>query len=331
MTRLAIIGAGSWGTALSIVLAPRCDEIRLWVKEPELCSTIAGTRENRSFLPGFTIPPHVAVTSSLADAVDGAPVVMGVIPSKYARRVYTELAPAVSEDTIFVSATKGIEQGTLLRMSELIAQVMGPAAARVAVLSGPTFAKEVARGEPTAVVISAHDIQLARRIQQEFSGPAFRLYTNSDPIGVEVGAALKNVIAIAAGVCAGLGLGHNVAAALITRGLAELSRLACAMGANPLTLAGLAGLGDLVLTCTGELSRNRTVGIELARGRSAGEIVESMAMVAEGVDTAAAALELARRYNTQLPITEQMDLILRGRRSPREAIRELMERTLRDE
>ena len=330
MTHLAIIGAGSWGTALAIVLAPRYDEIRLWVNEPELCAAIAGTRENTAFLPGFAIPGHVTVTSSLGDAVEGAQVVMGVIPSKYARRVYTELAPAAREDMIFVSATKGIEQGTLLRMSELMREVIGPAA-RVAVLSGPTFAKEVARGEPTAVVISSCDIELARRIQREFSGPTLRLYTNSDPIGVEIGAALKNVIAIAAGVCAGLGLGHNVAAALITRGLAELSRLACAMGANPLTLAGLAGLGDLVLTCTGELSRNRSVGIELARGRSADEIVESMTMVAEGVDTAAAALELARRYNTRLPITEQMDLILRGQRSPREAIRELMERTLRDE
>ena len=329
MTRLAIIGAGSWGTALSIVLAPRCDEIRLWVKEPEVCASIQSMRENAAFLPGFSIPENVAVTTSMADASDGVRVVIGVIPSKYARGVFTELAPHAREDMIFVSATKGIEQGTLLRMSELISELVGTT--RVAVLSGPTFAKEVARGEPTAVVISSHDIELARAIQREFSGPTFRLYTNADPIGVEIGAALKNVIAIAAGVCAGLGLGHNVAAALITRGLAELSRLACAMGGNPLTLAGLAGLGDLVLTCTGDLSRNRSVGIELAKGRSADEIVESMTMVAEGVDTASAALELGRRYNTRLPITEQMDLILRGRRSPREAIRELMERTLRDE
>jgi glycerol-3-phosphate dehydrogenase (NAD(P)+) len=329
MTRLAIIGAGSWGTALSIVLAPRCDEIRLWVNEPEVCASIQSTLENAAFLPGFSIPDNVDVTTSLGEALDGARVAIGVIPSKYARAVYTELAPHAREDMIFVSATKGIEQGTLLRMSELISELVG--SPRVAVLSGPTFAKEVARGEPTAVVISSHDIELARAIQREFSGPTFRLYTNADPIGVEIGAALKNVIAIAAGVCAGLGLGHNVAAALITRGLAELSRLACAMGGNPLTLAGLAGLGDLVLTCTGDLSRNRSVGIELAKGRSADEIVESMTMVAEGVDTASAALELGRRFNTRLPITEQMDLILRGRRSPREAIRELMERTLRDE
>ncbi len=233
---------------------------------------------------------------------------------------------------IFVSATKGIESGTLLRMSELIGDILGSTLRpRIAVLSGPTFAREVAAGEPTAVVIASADVELARTIQHEFSGPTFRLYTNSDPVGVEVAAALKNVIAIAAGVCSGLGLGHNVGAALITRGLAELRRLACAMGGNPHTLAGLAGLGDLVLTCTGELSRNRSVGLELARGRSAGDIVESMSMVAEGVDTAAAALALAQRYQVDLPVTTQIDLILRGQRAPRDAIRELMERTLRDE
>ncbi|HZU27486.1 MAG TPA: NAD(P)H-dependent glycerol-3-phosphate dehydrogenase [Bryobacteraceae bacterium] len=332
MTRLAIIGGGSWGTALAIVLSPRYDEVRLWVNEPDLCDAINGAGENAMFLPGFRLPGNIRATTAVGEAVANAQVVLGVMPSKYARRVYTDLALYASEEMVFVSATKGIEQGTLLRMSELISDVLGGSfAPRVAVLSGPTFAKEVARGEPTAVVISSTDTALARGIQREFSGPTFRLYTNSDPIGVEVGAALKNVIAIAAGVCKGLGLGHNVAAALITRGLAELRRLACAMGGDPLTLAGLAGLGDLVLTCTGELSRNRCVGIELAHGRSAGEIVDSMTMVAEGVDTASAALALAQKYNVDLPITAQMDLILRGQRSPREAIRELMERTLRDE
>jgi glycerol-3-phosphate dehydrogenase (NAD(P)+) len=332
MTRLAIIGAGSWGTALAIVLAPRYRQVRLWVNEPDLCEAMVRSRENTAFLPGFALPENIAATTSMRDALEEATIVLGVMPSKYARRVYTDVAPYAREEMIFVSATKGIEQGTLLRMSELIRDVVGVTfEPHVAVLSGPTFAKEVARGEPTAVVISSGDAGLARAIQREFSGPTFRLYTNNDPVGVEIGAALKNVIAIAAGVCSGLGLGHNVSAALITRGLAELRRLACAMGGNPLTLAGLAGLGDLVLTCTGDLSRNRCVGIELAHGRSAGEIVDSMTMVAEGVDTASAALALAGKYNVDLPITTQMDLILRGRRSPREAIRELMERTLRDE
>jgi len=332
MSTLAIIGAGSWGTALAIVLAPRYEQIRLWVHEPELCEAMERSRENGAFLPGFWLPQNVTFTTSLADAVGDARVALGVMPSKYARRAYTDLAAHARPDTMFVSATKGIEPDTLLRMSELIREVIGRRfAPRVAVLSGPTFAREVARGEPTAVVIASEDTDLARTIQREFSGPSFRLYANSDPIGVEIGAALKNVIAIAAGVCHGLGLGHNVLAALITRGLAELRRLACAMNANPLTLAGLAGLGDLVLTCTGELSRNRSVGIELARGRSAGDIVGSMTMVAEGVDTAAAALALARKFNVDLPITTQMDLILRGRRTPSAAIRDLMERTLRDE
>jgi glycerol-3-phosphate dehydrogenase (NAD(P)+) len=232
----------------------------------------------------------------------------------------------------FVSATKGLEHGTLLRMSEVaravIAERFPP---RIAVLSGPTFAREVARGEPTAVVISSEDRELAAEVQREFSGPTFRLYTNDDPAGVEIGAALKNIIAIGAGICQGLGLGNNSIAALITRGLAEITRLAVAMGGRPRTLAGLAGLGDLVLTCTGELSRNRRVGIELAKGRPLREIVGSMAMIAEGVETTSAAVALARKHNVDLPISEQMDSILTGARTPRDAIRELMERALKNE
>jgi glycerol-3-phosphate dehydrogenase (NAD(P)+) len=217
-------------------------------------------------------------------------------------------------------------------MSEVARQVIGEKfSPRIAVLSGPTFAREVARGEPAAVVISSEDQALAGSIQREFSGPTFRLYTNDDPAGVEIGAALKNVIAIGAGICQGLGLGNNSIAALITRGLAEITRLAVAMGGRPSTLAGLAGLGDLVLTCTGDLSRNRGVGIELAKGRKLADIVSGMTMIAEGVETTSAAVDLARKYNVDLPITEQMDSILRRGRSPREAIRELMERTLKNE
>jgi glycerol-3-phosphate dehydrogenase (NAD(P)+) len=334
---IAIIGAGSWGTALSIVLSPRFDCIRLWAHEPELIQRMVAYQENHLFLPGFRLPSNVDPTAQLSTAVDGARIVVGVMPSRFARTLYTQMLPHLDPTTRLVSATKGLEQRTLLRMSEVMYDVFRHEFARslceprIAVLSGPTFAKEVARGEPAAVVISSQDHELAASIQREFSGPKFRLYTNDDPTGVEIGAALKNVIAIAAGICQGLGLGSNSAAALITRGLAEITRLAVAMGARPATLAGLAGLGDLVLTCTGDLSRNRKVGLELARGRSLQEIVWSMSMIAEGVETTSAAVELARRYHVNMPIVEQMDHILLGARSPQDALRELMERALTDE
>jgi len=326
--RLAIIGGGSWGTALAIVLAPRCERVRLWVKESDLAERMAASRVNDVFLPGFALPGNVEVSTRFDTVLPGSDVVVGVMPSKYAREIYAGMLPFVEPGMSFISATKGLEQKTLLRMSEVAASVLaGP----VAVLSGPTFAREVAAGVPTAVVLAAQNADFAKSLQRDLSGPTFRLYTNSDPVGVEIAAALKNVMAIGAGVCHGLGLGHNAIAALITRGLAELRRLACAMGGNPHTLSGLAGLGDLVLTCTGELSRNRHVGIELARGRSLEDIVASMKMIAEGVDTTAVALQLAAKFSVELPITSQVDLILRGERSPREAIRELMERTLKDE
>ena len=250
------------------------------------------------------------------------------MPSHHARRVHRSLREHLdpAHNTIFVSATKGLEQGTLLRMSEVVAQETG--STRVAVLSGPTFASEIAQGEPAALVVASSEASIANHVQARFAGPAFRLYTNSDPIGVEVGAALKNVIAIAAGVCRGLGLGNNSVAALITRGLAEITRLAVAMGGEPRTLAGLAGLGDLVLTCTGDLSRNRMVGMELGKGRKLSEILAGMQMVAEGVETTAVAVELARRHHVDLPITTQMDLVLNQGKSPREALRDLMERSL---
>ena len=233
---------------------------------------------------------------------------------------------------VFVSATKGLESGSLLRISEVINQVVSPKfTPRVAVLSGPTFAREVARGEPTALVAASVDAALAREVQHSFSGPSFRVYTNDDPAGVEIGAAVKNVVAIGAGVCHGLGLGNNTLAALITRGLAEITRLALALGGQPRTLAGLAGLGDLVLTCTGELSRNRTVGLELARGRKLDQIVASMRMVAEGVKTTGATVDLARRLGVEVPIADQMYAMLHLGRDPREAIRLLMERSLKGE
>lgn len=329
---IAIIGAGSWGTALAIVLAPRFERIRLWAHETDLVERMASTRINDVFLPGFRVPANVDPTTNIAAALDGAQIVIGVMPSRFARRLYSAMLPHLKAEMRIVSATKGLENRTLLRISEVASQVIEENfRPRIAVLSGPTFAKEVARGEPTAVVISSEDQELAASIQRDFSGPTFRLYTNGDPAGVEIGAALKNTIAIGAGICQGLGLGNNSTAALITRGLAEITRLAVAMGGQERTLSGLAGLGDLVLTCTGELSRNRSVGIELAKGRKLPEIVSSMTMIAEGVETTSAAVDLARKFRVDMPITEQMDSILRGGRSPREAIRELMDRTLKNE
>jgi glycerol-3-phosphate dehydrogenase (NAD(P)+) len=289
-------------------------------------------RENDLYLPGFMVPDHVSATTDLATALAGADIVLGVMPSHHARSLYERMLPYVTESMRFVSATKGIENGTLLRMTQVIAEVIGRKfPARVASLSGPTFAQEIARGEPAAVVISSHDAELAAEIQSAFSGPSFRLYTSTDPVGVELGAALKNVIAIGAGICHGLNLGSNTIAALITRGLAEISRLAIALGGSQRTLAGLAGLGDLVLTCTGALSRNRSFGIELATGRKADEIVRSMTMVAEGVHTTRAAVDLARRENVEMPITEQMNEIIERGKDPLTAVRELMERSLKPE
>jgi len=326
---LAIIGAGSCGTALSIVLAPRFDRVRLWVHEEDLAARMIATRENDLYLQGFKLPQNVDVLTDLGAAVDRASVVMGVMPSRHARGLYTRMLPYLEKSMTFVSATKGIENGTLLRMSEVIAEVTG--APKIAILSGPTFAREVASGEPAAVVVAASDLRVATEVQTAFSAPSLRLYTNRDPIGVEVGAALKNVIAIGAGVCKGLGLGNNTLAALITRGLAEISRLAVAMGGEPKTLAGLAGLGDLVLTCSGELSRNRQVGLELARGRTIEDVTGSMSMVAEGVETCAAAVGLGTKFNVDLPIIQQMHAVLHQGKSPREALRDLMERTLKGE
>ena len=332
MSVLAIAGAGSWGTALAIVLARRFDSIRLWAHEPDLAARMQSDRENAMFLPGFELPSNISASDDLAIALEGADIVLGVMPSRHARSVYGRMLPFVDERMQFVTATKGLEHDTLLRMSEVLRESFAPKfQPRAAVLSGPTFAREVARGEPAAVVIASEERDLATSIQRAFSGPTFRLYTNADPVGVEIGAALKNIIAIGAGICQGMGLGNNSIAALITRGLAEITRLAVAMGGQPQTLAGLAGMGDLVLTCTGELSRNRSVGVELAKGRALSDIIGSMTMVAEGVETVPAAVDLACKYNVNMPITEQMDSILRGGRSPREAIRDLMERKLKDE
>jgi glycerol-3-phosphate dehydrogenase (NAD(P)+) len=335
---LSILGGGSWGTALAIVLAPRCERIRLWVYEPDLAARMHATRENDVYLPELLVPAPVEITHDLASALADAKIVIGVVPSKFARALWQRALPHVDPRATFVSATKGIEPGTLLRMSQVLADVWdvpnnvpnndNP---RIAVLSGPTFAREIAQGEPAAVVVASSDPETAARVQTAFSGPMFRLYTSADPIGVEIGGALKNVIAIAAGVVEGLGLGSNTMAALITRGLAEITRLAVAMGGQSQTLAGLAGLGDLVLTCTGDLSRNRRVGVELALGRGLAEITASTPMIAEGVETCGSAVALGAKFGMDLPIIQQMHEVLHLGKAPRDALRYLMDRSLKSE
>ncbi len=330
MTQLAIVGGGSWGTALACVLGPRFDEVRLWVNEPELAATLRETRENTVFLPGVRLPDNVSPGNSLEEALAGAELVLSVMPSHVVRVVYGRMMPWLRPGTPLVSATKGLEAESLLRVSEVIREVAGPEYP-VAVLTGPTFAREVAAGKPTAVVAASESPDLATEVQSRFSGPSLRVYASDDPTGAEMGGALKNVVAIGAGICDGLGLGHNATAALLTRGLAELTRLAVAVGARPETLSGLAGLGDLVLTCTGDLSRNRQVGLKLAAGMRLGEIVDSTRMVAEGVKTTSVAMQLAERHGVELPIVQEMDAVLHRGRSPEEAIRRLMSRTLRGE
>jgi len=332
MQRISVIGAGSWGTALTVILARRGHPIKIWAYEPEVVDGINSRRENRLYLPGVKLPDSVLATGELDQALLGSAVVLTVMPSHVCRSLYTAMLPHLTPKMIFVSATKGIETDSLMRMSEVIRSIVAPSfEPRICVLSGPSFAKEAVRGDPTAVVAASDEKETAKFIQREFSSTTFRLYTTSDVVGVEVGGAVKNVIAIASGVIEGLGLGHNPAAALLTRGLAEITRLACACGARRETMAGLAGMGDLALTCTGDLSRNRTVGVELGKGRRLEEIVGSMRMVAEGVKTTRATVALAGKHNVEVPITSQVNRILDGAVSPREAIRELMERTLKDE
>lgn len=334
MSRIAILGGGSWGTALAIVLsrARRKHDISLWVHDAALADAMRRDRENRNYLPGHRLPPEINVTCEMPGAISSAKILIGAIPTAHARAVYSSAVAGVSQAAVFVSAAKGLEPTTHQRMSEVFSAVFSSKfTPRFAALSGPSFAAEVARGEPTAVVLATKDAALGAELQEEFAAPNFRVYTNDDVPGVELAGAMKNVIAIAAGVCQGLGLGSNPLAALITRGLAEMTRLATTQGAQPETLTGLAGLGDLVLTCTGALSRNRQVGIELGKGRALAEILAGMRMVAEGVGTTAALLALAREAKVELPITEQVAAILHHGRAPREAIRDIMERPQRRE
>jgi glycerol-3-phosphate dehydrogenase (NAD(P)+) len=350
MSRIVVLGSGAWGTAIALSLHRRGGhKITLWSHSVQEARQIAAARENTLFLPGFPIPPEVVITAS--ESVFGqADIVVSVVPSEFLRATLARIRPWLHPGQIIVSATKGVENNTFLRMTEVIAASLGQTVPPgqehsfvpanhdtsapsslddlnlpIGAFSGPSFALEVAQAQPTAVTVAFSDPSIAARVQQEFSSETLRLYTTTDVIGVELGGALKNVIAIAAGIAAGVGLGHNSTAALITRGIAEITRLSVACGGRRETLAGLSGTGDLVLTCTGSLSRNRTVGQALGEGRKLPEILESLGgKVAEGVLTTRAALGLARRHNIEMPITEQMELILNEGKDPREAIKELM-------
>lgn len=332
MMQIGVIGAGSWGTTLANLLADKGFPVMLWAYEKDLVERMKERRENDLYLPGFSLSGNLSFTNDIAAAVAGKELVLFVPPSQVLRGLLKQALPHFGEATIIVSASKGIENETLLPMSEIFAELLPDnLRSRTAYLSGPSFAKEVVQKMPTAVAVAAMQEDIAEKVQQVFSTEYFRVYTNSDAIGVELGGALKNVIALAAGVSDGLGYGYNTRAALITRGLAEITRVGVAMGAEPLTFAGLAGMGDLVLTCTGDLSRNRSVGFELGKGRTLEDILASMNMVAEGVKTTESSYQLCRKLGVEAPLIEQMYEILYNNKDARKAVNDLMERELKPE
>ena len=325
--RIAVIGSGSWGTALAMMAARNQHDVTMWAREANVANTIKSEHKNPYYLPQFILPDNISATTELEEALDGARFVLIVVPSHAVREVITRMRDYLSPDTCLVSATKGVENDSLMRMSEVIADVIRDQfEPRTAVLSGPGFALELAKGDPTAVVVASRDAACREEAQVDLSSNAFRIYTNDDVVGVEIGGAVKNVVAIGAGVVHGLGFGHNAAAALITRGLAEVTRLALALGARPETMAGLAGLGDLVLTCTGELSRNRHVGVELGRGRKLADILAEMREVAEGVKTTRAIYQLSNRLHVDMPITASIYALLYEDKTAIDAANELMGR-----
>jgi glycerol-3-phosphate dehydrogenase (NAD(P)+) len=324
--RAAVVGAGAWGTALATVLVERGHDVTIWAYEPEVTEAIRSRHEN-PYLKGVRLPDSLRATSDIAASVRGADLVLSVSPSQVVRAVMESAASHIASDAMLVSASKGIEVGSLLRMDQVLAEVLPESVVeRFCVLSGPSFAQEVAGRGPTAVVVASARAETAEECRSAFQTPWFRVYTNQDVVGVELGGALKNVVALAAGVTAGLGFGHNTTAALITRGLAEMARLGLAMGARSATFYGLAGLGDLVLTCTGSLSRNRTVGYRLGQGESLDGILSDMTAVAEGVETARSVCELARRHEVEMPIAEQVHAIVHEGKSAADAVRDLMSR-----
>jgi glycerol-3-phosphate dehydrogenase (NAD(P)+) len=330
--KIGVIGAGAWGTALAMLLADNGHDVTLWMYEKELAEETERTRENRTYLPGFTLPASLRVTSSMEHAVNDVPFILSVVPSHTVRTVTKQLVPFLRPDAVLVSASKGIEIETLMPLSEIFKDVLPKQFHnRLCFLSGPSFAKEVAGKMPTAVALASYDTAIGKKVQEIFSNGYFRVYTNQDVIGVELAGSIKNVIAIAAGVLEGLGYGYNTMAALLTRGLAEMSRLGTAMGGDPKTFAGLAGMGDLVLTCTGGLSRNRTLGTRLGRGEKLNDIMSGLKTVAEGVKTAKAARELAKRHNVAMPVVDEVYQLLYEQKDPKRAVKDLMGRELKGE
>ena len=330
--KISVIGGGSWGTALAHLLAEKGYPVHLWVYEADLVAQLSKSKENTLYLPGIRLPDSITATSSLEEATAGAALLLFVVPSHVARSVLTKLAPLISEGTPIVIATKGIENETLMLMSQVMEDVLpAPHHPNLAILSGPSFAREVCLHHPTAVVLAARNHDPAVRLQQILTAPSFKVFTSTDIIGVQLGGALKNVIALAAGGSDGLGFGHNTRASLITRGLTEIIRLGKAMGADPKTFSGLSGLGDLILTCTGELSRNRTVGYQIGLGMRLDDILKQMKMVAEGVHTTKAAFRLVQKYGVRMPIVEEVYAVLFDGKDPHQAVTDLMEGAVGDE
>lgn len=327
-----VIGGGTWGTAFALHLGRLNIKTKLWIREEDVYEETRLCKENKAFLPGFVFPPTVSFFHEIEESVVSSTIVFIVVPSKFCRGVYERLAPHLSSSHIVVSLTKGIEEGSLKRMSEVMEEVFSPFfKPRLAVLSGPSFAREVAEKHPTAVVLASKDQSLARKIQHLISCLTFRTYTSEDITGVELAGAVKNVIAIAAGISDSLQFGSNSVAALVTRGIAEMARLGLRLGARMETFAGLAGIGDLVLTCTGKLSRNHHVGYELGQGKSLDEIVPAMKMVAEGITTTLSVHQLAKREKVEMPICEQIYQVLYKKKSPGIALQDLMSRKLKSE
>ncbi len=329
---IGVIGAGAWGTALSMLLADKGHNVTLWMYEKDLAEETARTKENRVYLPGFTLPGSVLITSSIEASVRDKSIILSVVPSHTVRIVAKEFAPFLSNDAIIISASKGIELDTLLPLSEVFKEILPKEFHdRLCFLSGPSFAKEVAKKMPTAVALASYDPVVGKKVQEVFSNAYFRVYTNPDVLGVELAGALKNVVAIAAGVLEGMGFGYNTMAALLTRGLAEIARLGVVMGGDLQTFSGLAGMGDLVLTCTGGLSRNRSLGARLGRGEKLDDIMRGTKTVAEGVKTAKAARDLAQKYDIAMPIVEEVYQLLYEGKDPKRAVKDLMNRELKGE
>jgi glycerol-3-phosphate dehydrogenase (NAD(P)+) len=325
---IAVIGAGSWGTALSCLLAQKGYDISLWVFEPELTEVIINTRINSKYLPDTVLPENIKPSNNIRSTLTNAEIVINVVPTQCTRSVFSKAVKFIPDDAYIVSASKGIEKETLLTVSHILKELSGRGASA---LSGPSFAREVTTKHSTAVTIASDEEGMAKRLQKVFNTDYFRVYTNTDVLGVELGGALKNVMAIASGISDGLGLGSSARAALITRGLAEIIRLGVAMGAKEKTFSGLSGIGDLVLTCTGSLSRNYTVGVKLGRGERLKDILSGMSMVAEGIATAESAYELSRKYNVEMPVVEQVYKTVKEEKKPSDAVRELMTRSLKSE